>query len=44
MKNPFKVKVEKVFINKNNGQMTITLPKKKMHGVTNPKKIEVYFR
>jgi len=44
MKPQFKVKVDRCFINKANGQLTITLPKKKMHGITDPKKIEVSFR
>lgn len=36
-----KVKIDKVFVNRRNGQMTIILPKKKMKRV--PSKIEVSY-
>ena len=36
-----KLKIQKVFINKRNGQMTIILPKKKMKSI--PTKIQITY-
>lgn len=37
-----KIKVSKVFVNKNNGQVSITLPKRKMNGYI-PSKVEITY-
>lgn len=39
-----KVKIDKIFVNKRTGQLTIILPKKKMKGVIDvPRKVEVTY-